>query len=46
MGKQCIYIYNLTRQTKIAFKGNVSYFGGGLIILIPKKNKFDLYCLI
>ena len=38
MGKECIYIYNLTRQSKIAFKGSVKYFGGGLIILIPKKN--------
>lgn len=38
LGKECIYIYNLTRQKHIAFKGNVTYFGGGLIILIPKKN--------
>ena len=32
-----MYIYTLTRDTNIAFKGNVKYFGGGLIILIPKK---------
>ena len=37
IGKECIYIYNLTRHKTIAFKGNVKYFGGGLIILIPKK---------
>lgn len=37
MGKECIYIYNLTRHKNIAFKGNVNYFGGGLIIIIPKK---------
>jgi adenine-specific DNA-methyltransferase len=37
IGKECIYIYNLTRHKNIAFKGNVKYFGGGLIILIPKK---------
>ena len=37
LGKECIYIYNLTRHQNIAFKGNVKYFGGGLIILIPKK---------
>ena len=37
IGKECIYIYNLTRKDNIAFKGKVSYFGGGLIILIPKK---------
>tara|TARA_Y100000591_G_scaffold203084_3_gene175765 strand:+ start:1685 stop:2830 length:1146 start_codon:yes stop_codon:yes gene_type:complete len=35
--KECIYIYNLTRQPKIAFKGNVTYFGGRLIMLIPKQ---------
>lgn len=38
IGKECIYIYNLTRKKNIAFKGRVNYFGGGLIILIPKKN--------
>ena len=36
-GKECIYIYNLTRHKNIAFKGKVNYFGGGLIIIIPKK---------
>ena len=37
IGKDCIYIYNLTRKIKIAFLGKVNYFGGGLILLIPKK---------
>jgi adenine-specific DNA-methyltransferase len=37
IGKECIYIYNLTRKLNIAFVGKVGYFGGGLIILIPKK---------
>ena len=37
MGKECIYICNLTRNTEIAFLGNVQYFGGSLLILIPKK---------
>jgi adenine-specific DNA-methyltransferase len=37
IGKDCIYIYNLTRKTKIAFLGKVNYFGGGLLALIPKK---------
>jgi adenine-specific DNA-methyltransferase len=37
IGKDCIYIYNLTRKTNIAFIGKVNYFGCGLIILIPKK---------
>jgi len=36
-GKECIYIYTLTRFKKIAFKGKVQFFGGGLLILIPKK---------
>lgn len=37
IGKECIYIYNLTRKKNIAFKGEVKYFGGKLLILIPKK---------
>jgi len=36
-GKECIYIYNLTRKSRVAFIGKVSYFGGGLIMLKPKK---------
>ena len=36
-GKECIYIYNLTRHKNVAFKDTVKYFGGGLIIIIPKK---------
>jgi adenine-specific DNA-methyltransferase len=38
LNKECIYVRNLTRNNKIAFKGKVSYFGGKLIILIPKNN--------
>jgi adenine-specific DNA-methyltransferase len=41
MGKDCIYIYNLTRKTTVAFTGKVNYFGGGLIMLLPNK-KCDL----
>ncbi len=37
LGNDCIYIYNLTRQPNIAFLGKVNYFGGGLIMLKPKK---------
>jgi adenine-specific DNA-methyltransferase len=33
----CIYIYNLTRKSKIAFKGKMGYFGGNLIAMRPKK---------
>ena len=38
IGKDCIYIYNLTRNENIAFLGKVNYFGGSLIMLKPKKN--------
>jgi len=37
LGKDCIYIYNLTRKANVAFLGKVNYFNGVLIILIPKK---------
>ena len=37
LGKDCIYIYNLTRKPDVSFLGKVMYFGGGLIMLIPKK---------
>lgn len=35
--KNCIYIYNLTRQNDVAFVSKVNYFGGNLIMLLPKK---------
>ena len=34
--KECLYIYNLTRKKDVCFKGKVDYFGGNLLILIPK----------
>lgn len=37
LDKDCIYIYNLTRKPNVAFLGKVRYFGGGLIMLRPKK---------
>ena len=37
IGKDCIYVYNLTRKSNISFMGKVNYFGGGLIMLKPKK---------
>ena len=36
-GKDCIYVYNLTRRANIAFAGKVGYFGGGLLMMKPKK---------
>lgn len=35
-GKDCIYVYNLTRKKMVSFVGKVQYFGGGLIMLVPK----------
>ena len=37
LGKECIYIYNLTRKSDVSFLGKVNYFGGGLLMLKPKK---------
>ena len=37
IGKDCIYIYNLTRKPNVSFLGKVNYFGGGLIMLKPKQ---------
>lgn len=45
INEECIYIYNLTRKDKIAFLGKVNYFGGGLIMLLPKQ-KCDLNKII
>jgi adenine-specific DNA-methyltransferase len=37
INKKCIYIYNITRKNKVAFVSTVDYFGGSLLMLIPKK---------
>jgi adenine-specific DNA-methyltransferase len=37
LGKDCIYIYNLTRKSNVSFLGKVNYFSGRLIMLKPKK---------
>lgn len=36
-GKDCIYMYNLTRKCNVSFIGKIDYFGGGLIMLKSKK---------
>lgn len=38
LGDNCIYVNNLTRKNEICFEGNVQYFGGRLLIMIPKSN--------
>ena len=37
LGNPCIYVNTLTRKTTVAFVSTVNYFGGGLIMLTPKK---------
>lgn len=37
IGKDCIYVNNITRSKDICFKDKVQYFGGNLIVMIPKK---------
>lgn len=37
-GKECIYISNLTRNKEVAFTEKVQYFGGSLLMLLPKKD--------
>lgn len=41
IGEDCIYIHTLTRNAEVAFTGKVRYFGGGLLMLVPKK-KYNL----
>jgi adenine-specific DNA-methyltransferase len=35
-GKDCIYIYTVTRKSTVSFLGKIRAFGGGLIMLKPK----------
>jgi adenine-specific DNA-methyltransferase len=37
LNNDCIYIKNLSRNTDVCFQDKVQYFGGGLIIMIPKE---------
>ena len=39
MGKECLYIHNLTRKKKVCFISNVQYFGGNLLMILPKDEK-------
>ena len=41
-GRECIYVYNQTRNQKIAFISTVQHFGGNLLMLLPKN---DSICL-
>ena len=37
LGKDCLYIHNVTRNKEPCFIGKVNYFTGNLLILIPNK---------
>ena len=37
LGKDCIYVSNLTRSEEVCFERKVQYFGGSLLIMIPKQ---------
>jgi adenine-specific DNA-methyltransferase len=37
LGEDCIYVNTLTRSARVAFRGKVQYFGGGLLMMVPKK---------
>ena len=40
---QCLYIHNLSRKKNICFKSHVQYFGGNLLMILPKhQNKLEL----
>lgn len=36
MGRDCIYVRTMTRKQEVAFVGKVQYFGGSLIMIVPK----------
>jgi len=40
LGEDCIYVNTLTRSARVAFRGKVQYFGGGLLMMVPKKKKW------
>lgn len=45
--KDCLYMTNLSRKEKVCFQGKVRYFGGNLLMMIPKYDidlsKFEEY---
>lgn len=47
MGQDAIFIRNMTRNDKIAFRDKVQYFGGSLLMLIPNSScNFDLDAVV
>lgn len=37
-GIDCLYVKSLTRHRQVCFKGEVELYGGGLLMVLPKKN--------
>lgn len=46
IGRDCIYVYNLTRKSSISFVGKIQYFGGSLLMLIPKNETIKLDSIV
>lgn len=46
LGKPCLYINTVTRSEKVCFKSTVQYFGGNLIIMIPKDTSIELDTIV
>lgn len=44
-GEDCIYVSNLTRSDVVAFEGSVQYFGGSLLMMIPKRD-IDMHAVV
>lgn len=44
MGKKAIYVATMTRKPSVAFLDKVQYFGGSLLVLIPKAEHPDTFC--
>ena len=40
LGRECLYVKNMTRSKNVCFKGKVQLFGGNLIIMIPKIDRY------
>jgi len=45
VGNDCIYVSNLTRSNVVAFRGKVQYFGGSLLMMMPKR-EIDLQAVV
>lgn len=42
-GKDCIYVFTVSRSKTVAFCDTVQYFGGSLLMLLPKNENCDIH---